>query len=88
MQRPVAVLATMVFACGVSGATAGQTPRAAGLVPSVRAAIAKQQQNATSKSFFIVMCFKVEFKFVNCLLNVFFLCTSTNVFLIIFFVHF
>jgi len=41
MQRPVAVLATMVFACGVSGATAGQTPRAAGLVPSVRAAIAK-----------------------------------------------
>jgi thiol-disulfide isomerase/thioredoxin len=41
MQRPVAVLAAMVFACGVSVATAGQAARAAGLVPSVRAAIAK-----------------------------------------------
>ena len=41
MQRPVAVFAAMVFAFGASVATAGQAARAAGLVPSVRAAIAK-----------------------------------------------
>ncbi len=44
MQRPVAVLAAIVFACGACGAdvaTAGQGARPAGLVPSVRAAIAK-----------------------------------------------
>jgi thiol-disulfide isomerase/thioredoxin len=41
MQRPVAVFAAIVFAFGAGVATAGQEARAAGLVPSVRAAIAK-----------------------------------------------
>jgi thiol-disulfide isomerase/thioredoxin len=41
MQRPLAVFAAIVFAFGAGAATAGQDARTAGLVPSVRAAIAK-----------------------------------------------
>ncbi len=41
MQRPVAVFAAIVFAFGAGVTTAGQAARAAGLVPDVRAAIAK-----------------------------------------------
>jgi thiol-disulfide isomerase/thioredoxin len=41
MQRPLAVFAAIVFAFGAAAATAGQDARIAGLVPSVRAAIAK-----------------------------------------------
>jgi len=41
MQRPLAVFAAIVFAFGAGAATAGQDARIAGLVPSVRAAIAK-----------------------------------------------
>ena len=41
MQRPVAVFAAIVFAFGAGVTTAGQAARTAGLVPSVRAAIAK-----------------------------------------------
>jgi thiol-disulfide isomerase/thioredoxin len=41
MQRPLAVFAAIVFAFGAGAATAGQEARAAAVVPSVRAAIAK-----------------------------------------------